>query len=368
MRREFPQLEVVHLPNYDRVTEEIADADIAISWSLRGEQIKAARKLRWIHSTAAAVHQLMTPELRASNILVTNARDVHGPVVAEHAIALAFALAKRLPQAVKHQQQKHWAQHDLWNAQPRPRELSGATMTIVGIGGIGRPLAKLAKALGMRVVGVREHPERRKRSGQCRLRIRRTRTALQEGDFVVLAVPVTPKTHHLMNAERLAQLKPDAYLINVGRGVLIDEDALVQALEREKIRRRGARCHDRRAASVRVSPFGRWTMFLSRPTSRALRNECGSAITRITPRTCDAIWRVSRYCGWWTSSAGINIWAQKLFRRFSCRKRDSNLSRFADVSAAGARRRNPEPSEGPRKTCWCRRRDSNPHTLAGTWT
>ncbi len=90
---------------------------------------------------------------------MTNARDVHGPVVAEHAIALAFALARRLPQAVQHQQQKHWAQHDLWNAHPRPRELSGATMTIVGMGGIGRPLAKLAKAFGMRVVGVREHPE-----------------------------------------------------------------------------------------------------------------------------------------------------------------------------------------------------------------
>ena len=148
LRRDFPQLEVVHLPNYDRVTEEIADADISISWSLRGEQIKAARKLRWIHSTAAAVHQLMTPELHASDIIVTNARDVHGPVVAEHAIALAFALAKRLPQAVKHQQQKHWAQHDLWNAQPRPRELNGATMTIIGMGGIGRPSCKPGESNG----------------------------------------------------------------------------------------------------------------------------------------------------------------------------------------------------------------------------
>ena len=230
LRREFPRLDVVHLPNYERVIEEIADADIAISWSLRGEQIKAAKKLRWIHSTAAAVHQLMTPELRASDILVTNARDVHGPVVAEHAIALAFALAKRLPQAVEHQQQKHWAQHDLWNAQPRPRELSGATMTIVGLGGIGRPLAKLAKALGMRVVGVREHPERGSDLADTTYGFNDLDRALEEGDFVVLAVPVTPRTHHLMNAERLARLKPDAYLINVGRGVLIDEDALVQAL------------------------------------------------------------------------------------------------------------------------------------------
>ena len=141
LRRDFPQIEVVHLPNYDRVIEEIADADIAISWSLRGDQIKAAKKLRWIHSTAAAVHQMMTPELRATDIIVTNARDVHGPVVAEHAIALAFALAKRLPQAVRYQQQKHWAQHDLWNGQPRPRELKGATMTIVGMGAIGSSIS-----------------------------------------------------------------------------------------------------------------------------------------------------------------------------------------------------------------------------------
>jgi len=228
--REFPDLVVVHLRNYDRVMEEIADADIAISWSLRGEQIKVAKRLRWIHSTAAAVHQLMTPELRASDILVTNARDVHGPVVAEHAIALAFALAKRLPQAVRHQQQKHWAQHDLWNAQPRPRELSGGTMTVIGMGGIGRPLAKLAKSLGMRVVGVREHPEAASEFADEVCAFGELDRALRQADFVVLAVPVTPKTHHLMNAKRLAQLKSDAYLINVGRGVLIDEDALAQAL------------------------------------------------------------------------------------------------------------------------------------------
>ena len=231
IRREFSHLEVVHLPNYDRATEEIADADIAISWSLRGEQIKAAKKLRWIHSTAAAVHQLMTPELRASDIVVTNARDVHGPVVAEHAIALAFALAKRLPQAVMYQQQKHWAQHELWNVGPRPRELNGATITIVGLGGIGKPLARLAKSLGMRVVGVREHPERGSEIADAVCGFGELDEALRQGDFVVLAVPVTPKTRHLMNAVRLAQLKPDAYLINVGRGVLIDEDALAKALQ-----------------------------------------------------------------------------------------------------------------------------------------
>jgi D-2-hydroxyacid dehydrogenase (NADP+) len=230
LRRDFPQLQVVHLPSYDRVMGEIADADIAISWSLRGDQIKAAKKLRWIHSTAAAVHQMMTPELRATEIVVTNARDAHGPVVAEHAIALAFALAKRLPQAVHHQKQKHWAQDDLWDAKPRPRELQGATMTIVGLGAIGAPLARLAKSLGMRVVAVREHPELESEVADAIYGFEDLDQALSAGDFIVLAVPVTPKTRHLMNAERLARLKPDAYLINVGRGVLIDEAALVNAL------------------------------------------------------------------------------------------------------------------------------------------
>jgi phosphoglycerate dehydrogenase-like enzyme len=230
LRRDFPQLEVVQLPNYDRVMEEIADADIAIAWSLRGEQIMAAKRLRWIHSTAAAVHHLMTPELLASDIVVTNARDVHGPVVAEHAMALAFALAKRLAQSVRYQQQKHWAQHDLWDGRPRPRELNGATMTIIGLGAIGAPLARLAKSLNMRVVGVREHPERGSKAADAIYGFEDLDQALSVADFVVLAVPVTPKTRHLMNAERLARLKPDAYLINVGRGVLLDEAALVEAL------------------------------------------------------------------------------------------------------------------------------------------
>lgn len=230
LRRDFPQLDVVHLHDYGRINDEIADADIAIAWSLRGEQISAARKLKWIHSTATAVHALMSDELRASNIVVTNARDVHGPVVAEHAMSLVFALAKRLPQAMRFQQQKHWAQQDIWNDTPRPRELKGATIAIIGLGGIGRPLAKIASSLGMRDIGVREHPERGCDGVEKIYSFAHLDEALAQADFVVLALPVTAKTHHLMNASRLARLKPEAYLINVGRGVLVDEAALIDAL------------------------------------------------------------------------------------------------------------------------------------------
>lgn len=232
LRRDFPDLDVVHLSDYTHVNEEIADAEIVIGWSLRGEQIRAAKSLKWIHSTATAVHALMSPELRDSDIVVTNARDVHGPVVAEHALALIYALAKRLPQAVRYQQQRHWAQQDLWEASPAPCEIRGATLSIVGLGGIGRPLAKLAKSVGMKVVGVRAEGGRSCDGVDIVYGFDHLDDALGEADFVVLALPVTEKTHRLMNAERLSWLKRDAYLINVGRGALVDESALVDALQK----------------------------------------------------------------------------------------------------------------------------------------
>jgi len=234
LKLDFPQLHIFQLPDYSRVKEEIADAELAITWSLRSDQIAAAKKLRWIHSTAAAVHALMTPELVASDVVVTSSRAVHGPVVAEHALALAFALAKRIPQSARAQQQKRWAQLEIANGEIRPRELRESTMAIVGMGSIGSALAKLAKGVGLRVLGVREHPEHRESSVDQMFGFDQIGEALRQADFTVLAVPVTPKTHHLMNAGRLALLRRDAYLINVGRGVLIDEEALVTALRRNQ--------------------------------------------------------------------------------------------------------------------------------------
>ena len=235
LREHFPQVEVVQLPDYERLTREIADADLAIAWSIRGDQIKAAKRLRWIHSTAAAVHPLMTPELQHSDIIVTNARAVHGPTVAEHAISLVFALAKRLPEAARFQARCHWAQQEICETPPLPRDLRDATIVIVGFGAIGTSLARLAKAVGMRVIGVRQHPEKGSDLACAMYGFDRLEQALGEADFVVLAAPVTPRTRQLMNADRLARLRPGAYLINVGRGLLIDEEALLCALRDKRL-------------------------------------------------------------------------------------------------------------------------------------
>ncbi len=236
LRREFPQLDVVHLKDYAGVDEQILDAEVVIGWSLRPEQVKSAKQLRWVHSTAAAVHQLIFPELVESDIVLTNARDVHGPVVAEHVMALIYALAKRIPQAVRLQEKHVWGQNAMWESQPRPREIAGATVGLVGLGSIGRAVAKHASALGMRVIASREHPGKPVPEGLAQVFSPAQLDALLgQSDYVVLAAPVTPNTHHLMDAARLSAMKPDGYLINVGRGSLVDHAALAAALRNQRI-------------------------------------------------------------------------------------------------------------------------------------
>jgi phosphoglycerate dehydrogenase-like enzyme len=235
LRRAFPQVDVVHLPDYKRVDAEICDAEIAITWSIRPEQIKEAKHLRWIHSPAAAVHQLIFPELVKSDIVLTNAREVHGPVVAEHVIAQIFALAKKIPEAVRFQENHEWGQQRMWDELPRVRVVAGATVGLIGLGSIGRAVAGSAKALGMRVIAVREHPEKGNEGADVVFGPAQIDDVFREADYVVLAAPVTDNTMAIANAERLTLMKPDACLINVGRGQLVDENALASALREKKI-------------------------------------------------------------------------------------------------------------------------------------
>jgi phosphoglycerate dehydrogenase-like enzyme len=235
LQSEFPQLKVLQLPNYDRVPEEIADTDVFIGWFLRPEQFVAAKKLKWIHSPAAAVHQLMFPEVVGSSVLVTNSTGVHGPVVAEHALAVLLALAKRLPQAMRYQAKKKWSQEQLWQERPRPREVDGATVAVIGMGVIGSEFTRRAKALGMKVLAVRENPGKGTGGADEVFGPSQIDEVVPRADYVLLCTPVTPATTHIMNRARLKKMKPDAYLINVARGTLIDEPDLLEALRNRTI-------------------------------------------------------------------------------------------------------------------------------------
>ena len=235
LQQEFPQISVVQLSDYKRVDDGIVDSEIAVTWSVRPEQVKAAKDLRWIHSPAAAVHQLIFPEIVDSDIVLTNARDVHGPVVAEHVIALIFALAKRIPDAVLLQQKHDWAQQKIWDEVPRIREVAGATVGLVGLGSIGRAVLRSAKALGMRVIAVREHPEKGSEGADAVFGPSQVDEVFKHADYLVLAAPITTRTSALANTQRLGLMKPDACLINVARGQLVDEIALAVVLSEKKI-------------------------------------------------------------------------------------------------------------------------------------
>lgn len=236
LRKDFPKVEVTQRDTSSDTESYLSDAEVLVTWSLSAPQLAAASKLKWIHSPAAAVHALLIPELVASHIVVTNGSEVHAPAVAEHVITMVLALAKELPQAACFQQKHEWGQSQMASGKPGVRDFAGATLGLIGAGSIGREVARLASALGMKVIAVRNDVSRGTPQHIDRVYgMPDIDKLLREADYVVLAVPVTPQTSGLMSAERISQMKPEACLINVGRGQLLDEAAFLEAIRARKI-------------------------------------------------------------------------------------------------------------------------------------
>jgi len=235
IRTRWPQMRVVHLPDYTRLAEELPDTDIFIGYSLRPQQLQDAKRLKWIHSTAAGVAQLMYPELRDSGVVVTNPRGIFSAPMAEHAIGLMLALARNFPDSVRQQDRAQWAQQALWDLPQHLTELNGRLLLIVGFGSVGKELARRAKAFNMRVWCVSRSGKGDPPLAERTLPVAELAAALPQADFVVIAAPETPETWHLIGEEEIAQMKPGARLINVARGSLLDEAALLRALAAGKL-------------------------------------------------------------------------------------------------------------------------------------
>src|SRR5712664_4334868 len=154
IHKRWQEMRVLHLPNYDHLAKELPDADIFVGYSLRPEQLKEAKKLKWLHSTAAGVAQLMYSELRDSGIVVTNPSGIFSVPMAEHTMGLLVALARNFPDSLRFQNKSCWGQQDLWDTPQRLTELNGQLLLIVGYGSIGRELARRAHAFDIRVWGV----------------------------------------------------------------------------------------------------------------------------------------------------------------------------------------------------------------------
>jgi D-2-hydroxyacid dehydrogenase (NADP+) len=231
IRRRWPEMLVVHLPDYERLPQELPDTDIFVGASLRPEQFQHARKLKWIHSTAVGVSQLMYSELRSSGVILTNPSGILSALMAEHTVGLMIALARHFPDSVRYQDRARWSQIEV-SSQPGPlTELSGQLLLIVGYGSIGREIARRARAFDMRVWGVTRSGKGDATHTEKILPIAQLEDALPHADYIVLSAPDTQETQKLLGPAQIAKMKPGARLINVGRGSLLDEAALIRALE-----------------------------------------------------------------------------------------------------------------------------------------
>lgn len=229
LRAGAPHVEVVHARTADELVEGVVEADVAFSWRIDARALSHARRLRWIHTPAAGIGPaLLSDTLRRSDIVLTNSRGLNAPSVAEHAWALVLAMARRLPEAVARQATSTWAQNELTT--PAPRLLQGLTLGIVGLGTIGTAVARPGRAFGMRIVATRRHADRPSPDVDAIYPPTDLDRLLATSDVVVVAAPETIETKRLIGAGELALMKRDALLVNVGRGTLIDEAALVAAL------------------------------------------------------------------------------------------------------------------------------------------
>ena len=228
------RIDFVLCDRFDIADELSASADAALYISgteLLRRFLKRANRLRWIHSFYTGVESIVSPEMLASGATLTNARGFFKKPLAEFVIASILFFNKGFRRLVKNQEHAIWDQFTV-------EETDGKTMGIVGYGATGRACAELATAFGMKVWGVRRRPELSANDPLIEkvLGSDRISEMLPLCDYVVLTAPATPASRHLIGDAELSALKPNTLLINVGRGSLIDEASLVQALDQKKIR------------------------------------------------------------------------------------------------------------------------------------
>jgi D-2-hydroxyacid dehydrogenase (NADP+) len=221
----------------DAFVRALPDADVIVAGDLTDDHLARAHQLRWLSSVAAGLEEIATPALLARGIAITNASGVHGPNIAEHLMAMILIFTRGFPKLFRAQLARRW-ERDLKSRSDGPGELTGKTLLIVGLGRIGEALAVRARPFGVHVVAVKHDPGSRHDAGvgvDELLPVGALDDALERADHVCLTVPLTPATHHLMDARRLGRMRPGAFLYNVSRGAVIDQAALVEALRAGKL-------------------------------------------------------------------------------------------------------------------------------------
>lgn len=226
--RSIPGLEVVVAASPAEALPHVADADVYYGRP-SDELVAAAPNLKLIQAQSAGVDFLMKmPALAASDIPLANTRGAHAPSIAEHTFALLLALTRGFPACSGWQRKKYWARSEGYRM---PREVMGSTMGIFGYGQIGRAIAQRAVGFGMKVIAVDAQPQTGAPYVDEVWPVSRFHDMLAEADAVAIAAPYTRETHHIFDDAAFERMKPSAYLVAVSRGGIIDEDALLRALD-----------------------------------------------------------------------------------------------------------------------------------------
>jgi phosphoglycerate dehydrogenase-like enzyme len=207
---------------------------LVVSGLWRNELLELAPGLRFIQSIGAGYDQFPLEELRRRGIRLASARGVNRNAVSEHAMAHVLALVRHLHTGRDNQRRHHWRSM-ISDLSQREEELGGKTMLIVGLGGIGSRLARLAKAFELRVIATKRSPATAEGPADEVYLPDRLPELLPQADFVVLTCPLTPETEKLIDARALSLMKRSAYLINMARGRCVDEPALLAALQQGAI-------------------------------------------------------------------------------------------------------------------------------------
>lgn len=225
-------IEVLAAPHDLPFEEGLALAEILVGHGITPESFARATHLKWIQAPSAGVGHLLFPALVQSPVIVTNARGVHAAPMAEHLLAMMLAHVRKIHRARDYQQKKEWAQDALWTEEPWLDELGGRTLGIVGLGAIGTELARRARGLSMRVIGLRRRADQPLPPGVEEARgPEELKWLLSESDFIANCLPSTAKTKRTFDRDAFAAVRPGAFFFNVGRGSTVDEPALLDAVK-----------------------------------------------------------------------------------------------------------------------------------------
>lgn len=218
--------EVVFSRDEEEIERRLGETEVVVG-SFPRDLLSKAPKLRWFQQWGAGADWLLEhPEVAEQDFTLTNVSGIHAVPIGEHIMAYLLAFARGFPKAIRDQGTRTWPQESQTYA-----ELAGKTMLLLGTGAIGARTAKLAHAFDMRVVGVRRNPDKGVEHIGEMVALADLHSALPEADFVVLTLPLTNDTRHLIAENELRAMKEGAYLVNIGRGGLIQETDLVRALQ-----------------------------------------------------------------------------------------------------------------------------------------